>query len=111
MVESNCQALDINLITIRDHQEEMVTPQTSEDFIDSPSYADIIFILLNLQAPPRLYRAKSRFLKMKAMKYYILDSVLFCKDNDCILLNCLLKDEANKVMQEFHAGDCDGHLY
>jgi hypothetical protein len=26
------------------------------------------------------------------------------------LLNCLLKDEAEKVLQEFHAGYCGGHL-
>ena len=45
------------------------------------------------------------------MKYCILDNVLFWKDHGGILLNYLLKDEADKVMQEFHAGDCWGHLY
>ena len=48
---------------------------------------------------------------MKSMKYCIIDNVLFLKDNGGILLNCLLKDEVAKVMQEFHAGDCGGHLY
>ena len=48
---------------------------------------------------------------MKAMKYCILDNVLFFKYHGGILLNCLLKYEADKVMQEFHAGDCGGHLY
>ena len=52
MVESNCRALDINFIVAIDDQEEMVTPQISQAFIDSPWYADIIFVLLNLQAPP-----------------------------------------------------------
>lgn len=77
----------------------MVTPKISEAFIYSPWYADIIFVLLNLQAPPSLSRTKSRFLKMKAMKYWILDNVLFWKDNDGILLSFLLKDEADKVMK------------
>ena len=45
------------------------------------------------------------------MKYCIMDNALFWKDNGGILLNCLLKDEAHKFMQEFHAGDCGGHLY
>ena len=45
------------------------------------------------------------------MRYCILDSSLFWKDHGGILLNCLLKDEANKVMEEFHVGDCGGHLY
>ena len=42
MVESNCQALDINLIAELDNEEEMATPQISQAFIDSPWYADII---------------------------------------------------------------------
>ena len=45
------------------------------------------------------------------MKYCIIDNALFWKDNGGILLNWLLKDEDDKVMQEFHAGDCGGHPY
>ena len=37
--------------------------------------------------------------------------VNFWKNHDGILLNCLLKDEADKALNEFHAGDCGGHLY
>ena len=37
---------------------------------------------------------------MKEMKYCILDNVLFWKYHGGILLNCLLKDESDKVMQE-----------
>ena len=36
MAELNCQALDINFISTIDDQEELVTPQISEAFIDSP---------------------------------------------------------------------------
>jgi len=111
MAESNCRALYVNFIGALDDQEEMGTPQISEAFIDSPWYADIIFVLLNLQAPHGLSRTKGRFLKMKSMKYFIIDNALFLKDNGCILLNCLLKDEADKFMKKFHAGDFGGHLY
>ncbi len=45
------------------------------------------------------------------MKYFIIDNALFWKDNGGILLNCLSKDEDDKFMQEFHVGDCGGHLY
>ena len=99
MVESNCQALDINFIGALDDQEEMETPQISEPFIVSPWYGDIIFVLLNLQAPPSLIRTKAKFLKMKSLKYCIIDNALFWIDISGILLNCLLKDEANKIMQ------------
>ena len=89
----------------------MATPEISEAFLDSPWYADIIFVLLNLQAPPGLSRTKARFLKLKAVRFCTLDNVLFWKDKSGILLNCLLKEEADKVLQEFHVGDYGGNLY
>ena len=89
----------------------METPQISQAFLYSPWYADIIYVLLNLQAPLGLSRTKKRFLKMKASKFCILYNVLFWKNHECILLNCLIKEEGNKVLKEFHAGDCGGHLY
>lgn len=33
------------------------------------------------------------------------------KNHEGILLNCLIESETNKIMEEFHAGDCGGHLY
>ena len=89
----------------------MATPQINEAFSNSPWYSDIIFVLLNLQAPPGLSRTKAIFLKLKAMKFCIIYNALFWKDHGGILLNFLLKDEADKVMEEFYAGDCGGHLY
>jgi len=48
---------------------------------------------------------------MKASKLCILDNALFWKNHEGILLNCLIKEEADKVLKEFHAGDCGGNLY
>ena len=45
------------------------------------------------------------------MKFCIIDNALFWKYHGGILLNSLLKEEADKAMEEFHAGDCGGHLY
>jgi hypothetical protein len=47
---------------------------------------------------------------LKALKFCILEGSLFWKDPGGILLNYLLKDEAEKVLQDFHAGDYGGHL-
>lgn len=94
-----------------DNEEEMATPPISQTFIESPWYADIICVLLNLQAPPKLSRTKSRFLKMKSLKFCIIENALFWRNHEGILLRCLLKEESDKVFQEFHAGDCGGHLY
>ena len=108
MSETNFQALDINQL---DNEQELATPQISDTFLQSPWYADICFVLLNLFAPPGLSRTKKRFLRMKALKFCVLDGALFWKNHEGILLNCLIVNETNNVMKEFHAGDCGGHLY
>jgi len=111
MAESNCRALGINFITAIDNEEEMVTPLIREPFLKSLYYDDIIYVLLNLQAPPELSRTKRRFLKMKSLRFRILDNVFFWRDHEGILLNFLLKEKLDKVLQEFHVGDCGRHLY
>jgi len=100
MVESNCQFLDINFIA-----------PVGQAFIESPWYVHIVYILLNLQAPSKLSRTKSRFLKMKSLKFCILDNALFWRDHEGILLNCLLNEEFDKILEEFHASHCGGHPY
>jgi len=98
MTETNCQALDINEL---DNEWEMTTPQISQAFLQSPWYANICYLVLNLQAPPRLSRTKKRFLKMKASKFCILDGALFWKNHEGVLLNCLIKDEAARYSKNF----------
>eukprot|EP00253_Pinus_taeda_P008673 PITA_08673 len=48
---------------------------------------------------------------MKASKFCIIDNVLFWKNHEGILLNCLTLDETDKILKEFHAGNGGGHLY
>ena len=111
MAESNYNALNINFISQIDDHEEMETPLISEASLDSSWYLDIIFVIKSLQAPPGLTRTKARFIKIKAMRYSILDNMLYWKEQSGILLNCLLKSEAEKILGDFHGGDCGGHLY
>jgi hypothetical protein len=87
-----------------------VTTQVKEVLSTYPWYADLIFVLHHLQAPLGLTKTKARFLKLKAMKYCILNGNLYWKDVGGILLNYLLKYEADKSLQEFHEGDYGGHL-
>jgi hypothetical protein len=110
MEESNCNALDINFLATFDEQEEQVTPKVKEVFLNSPWYADLIFVLHNLQDPPGLTKTKSRFIKLKELKFCILEANLYWKYPGGIFLNCLLKYKDEKFLQEFHAGDCGGHL-
>ena len=45
------------------------------------------------------------------MSYYIIDKNLYWKDIGGIILNVLLEEEVEKVIEEFHKGDCGGHHY
>jgi len=112
MAESNLHTLDINLIaTMSDENEEGMPIQVSEMFALSPWYFDIIYVLKNLSPSPGKTRNKARTLKLKAAKFCILNSALYWKDPSGILLNCLVEEEANKVMEDFQRGECSGHLF
>eukprot|EP00253_Pinus_taeda_P029668 PITA_29668 len=79
MFETNFQALYINQL---DNEPELATPQISETFLQSPWYADICFVLLNLCAPPGLSRTKKRFLRMKSSNFCVIDGALFWKNHE-----------------------------
>ena len=112
MAETNLHVLDINLMaTMSNDDEENSAQQVSDIFISSPWYADIIYVLQNLSSPPRMPRNKSRTLKLKAAKFCILNSALYWRDLGGMLLNCLVEEEAKKVVEDFHRGDCGGHLF
>lgn len=56
-------------------------------------------------------KSKGRSLKLKALKYRILDNSLYMKDTGGILLNCLVESEAKEVMNDSPKGDCGGHIF
>jgi len=111
MAESNLHALDINLIATMSNENEVgMSIQVSKMFALSPWYSHIIYVLKNLSPPPDMTRNKARTLKLRATKFCILNSALYWKDPSGILLNCLVEEEAKKVMEDFHGGECGGHL-
>jgi hypothetical protein len=70
MTQSNYDVLGINFIAdLSENSEEETVPQVSRKFLESPWYADIIYVLRNLQAPPELRKTKARFLKLKATNF------------------------------------------
>jgi hypothetical protein len=78
------------------HQEEM-TAQVSQEFFDSPWYADIIYVLKNLQAPLDVSNTKAIFVKLKAVKFCILDNSLYWKYHGGMLLSCLLEYDVKRA--------------
>eukprot|EP00253_Pinus_taeda_P004694 PITA_04694 len=78
---------------------------------DSESqYADLVFYLKDGYAPPHLSYKRKRAIRLKEKSFTLIDDVLFKKNYDSILLRCLEKTEAQKVLQELHDGPAGGHF-
>jgi hypothetical protein len=51
---------------------------------------------------------KVRALKLKSIKYFLVDQVLYRKDPLGVLLRCLDPQEPQKIMSDFHDSLCGG---
>jgi hypothetical protein len=58
-----------------------------------------------------LQRRKARSLKLKVVRYYLIDQVLYWKDPLGVLLKCMSPQEAEMIVAEFHSGLCGGHHF
>jgi hypothetical protein len=56
-------------------------------------------------------KSKARDLKLKAIRYCLIDQVLYWKDPLGVLLRCLDPQEAQKIMFDFHDSLCGGHHF
>eukprot|EP00253_Pinus_taeda_P013364 PITA_13364 len=72
-------------------------------------YADIIYYLRNGYAPSHLDHTRKRALRLKAKQYQLINDILFRINYDFVLLRCLEKSEAEKVLEELHDGPVGGH--
>ena len=76
----------------------------------SPWYDDIRFCLEHGSAPRHLDPAKRRVLRLKSASFHLVNDILFRHNFDGVLMRCLEKDEAEKVLLELHAGEDGGHF-
>ena len=67
------------------------------------------FLILIFQSPPELDKLKFRSLKLRSVKYHIIDQILFWKDPHGILLRCVDEKEAKQFFCDLHHGVCGGH--
>jgi hypothetical protein len=95
MAQSNYDALNLNQLDCDAGIFNVSEKSTiCLDFLASPWYKDIIFVLQNLQAPEGLTKNQARSVKLKSAKFCIINGFLHWKDAGGILLNCLLENEA-----------------
>ena len=65
---------------------------------------------MNDNAPEHLEPKQKRDLRLKYAPYQLINDVLFRKNYDGVLLCCLEKDDAERVLEELHFGPSSGHF-
>jgi hypothetical protein len=77
LVESNCRALGVNFINTysEDQQDKLPDrgPQDSPPLVECTWYKDIIFSPQELNPPDGMGKSKERDLKLKAVRYCLID--------------------------------------
>jgi hypothetical protein len=76
----------------------------------NPWHYELRYCLTHGSAPQYLEPKKRRALRLKSVQYQLVNGKLFRKNYDHILLRCLEKTDAKKVIQELHNGPTRGHF-
>ena len=72
-------------------------------------YRDLVHYLQIGLLPEHWNSKQRRALCLKSASYQIVEGVLFRKNYDGVLLRCLEKEDAEKVMTDLHDGPTRGH--
>ena len=75
-----------------------------------PFYKDIILYLQTLWYQPIASRYECHHVHHQDKIYLILNDTLYHHDFDAILQRFLTHEEAETILNDFHAGACGGHL-
>jgi hypothetical protein len=73
-------------------------------------YSDIIYYLKNMSCLDHLVDYKRRSLRLKAMKYCLTEDELGWNNHDGVILRCVDKEEAKRLLEELNSGYCGGHF-
>jgi hypothetical protein len=93
LIESNCKALGVNFMNLNSENQQIdnsvIISHISPNIAECTWYKDIIYFLQKLQLPDGLEKNKMRDLKLKEIKYCLIDHILYWKDSLGVLLRCL----------------------
>ena len=102
--------MNINL----EHQQVQIVNKiyhVSPSLAECTWYKDIIYFLQKLRPTDGLVKNKVRDLKLKEIKYCLIDQVLYQKDPLGVLLRFLDPHEAERAITNFHESLCGGHHF
>ncbi|PKI78460.1 hypothetical protein CRG98_001100 [Punica granatum] len=93
---------------------EITQGPTHCDVIDTvdgkPWYADIKHLLQTGQFPAFIDRHDRRTLRLIAANFFLSGETLYRSSFDATLLRCVDENEAQRLMEEVHEGNCGPHM-
>jgi hypothetical protein len=115
LAKSNFKALGVNFInTCSENQQVELSDKSSQDnppLTECTWYKDIIHFLQELNPPDVMGKIKERDLKLKAIRYFLIDQVFYWKCPLGVLLICLDPQEAQNIIFDFHSSLFGGHHF
>ena len=124
MAKENCDILGMNFTCITSSnlqidiaakaaaeivKEQNENQQVADNLSSCEWYSGIINFLQKLEVPPRLTLNQAWALKLKSVKFCVIDKLLNWKDLFGVLLRFLDKEESVQVMHRFNSIICGGH--
>jgi hypothetical protein len=98
LVESNCEALGVSFINTRlgSQQAELPSPCPQDGLLlaEYAWYRDILYFLQELKPPDGMGKSKAMALKLKVVRYCLIDQTLYWKDPLGVFLRCMDPQEA-----------------
>ncbi|XP_027771374.1 uncharacterized protein LOC114076473 [Solanum pennellii] len=95
-------------IQVRDQHVYCNTVEAEPD--GEPWYSDIKNFLKTGRCPEHANRSQKRTIRRLAVGFFFSGDVLYKRTPDLNLLRCLDAEEAEKIMNEVHAGVCGPHM-
>jgi len=74
-------------------------------------YGDILTYLRTQKIGPQLTRDDQHRIHHHAMRYLLIGDVLYCRGSDTLLRQCLSHEEAKRVLNDSHSGECGGQAF
>jgi hypothetical protein len=115
LAELNCKALGVNFMNADSvYQQTDIARSNSQislKLTECNWYKDLIHFLQTLQPHAEVDKTKVRDLKLKSIKYCIVDHVLYLKDSVGVLLIWFDPGEVKQTVIDFHDSLCGGHHF
>ena len=71
---------------------------------NKPWYYDIKRFIQDREYPPRATENEKKYIRRMAFQFFLSGEILYKRTHDATLLQCVDAEEANRLIQEMHAG-------